>query len=230
MGKLILIRHGQSVWNLENRFTGWIDVSLSKKGIEEAKKAGEILKDIKFDMAFTSNLMRAQETLFEILNLNLKSSKFIKIHDEKSNHLNWYSNILEAVIDENEIKVKSSELLNERYYGDLQGLNKDETKKKYGEEQVHIWRRSFDIAPPNGESLKDTYNRTIPYFNEEIAKELKLGKNIIIAAHGNSLRSIIMEIEKLSGDEIMKIELETGIPIEYDLDENLNILNKKILN
>ncbi len=230
MGKLILIRHGQSVWNLENRFTGWIDVSLSKKGIEEAKKAGEILKDIKFDMAFTSNLMRAQETLFEILNLNLKSSKFIKIHDEKSNHLNWYSNILEAVIDENEIKVKSSELLNERYYGDLQGLNKDETKKKYGEEQVHIWRRSFDIAPPNGESLKDTYNRTIPYFNEEIAKELKLGKNIIIAAHGNSLRSIIMEIEKLSGDEIMKIELETGIPIEYDLDENLNILNKRILN
>jgi 2,3-bisphosphoglycerate-dependent phosphoglycerate mutase len=198
---LVIVRHGQSAWNLENRFTGWVDVDITAKGEEEAKNAGEKLKDYKFDLAYTSNLKRAQRTLQIILETTSQTN-------------------LEVIKDE---------ALNERHYGDLQGANKAETAAKYGDEQVHIWRRSFDIAPPNGESLKDTLARVLPYFEKEIIPKLKAGKNIIIAAHGNSLRALIMYLEKLKPEEILQVEIPTGLPKVYRLDENLKILESKFL-
>ena len=200
---LVLVRHGESQWNLENRFTGWVDVPLSEKGIEEAKKAGERLKkeNIHFDKAYTSDLQRAQNTL---------------------------TLILEKLKQEN-LPVEKDKALNERHYGDLQGLNKAETAKKFGEEQVKIWRRSYDIAPPKGESLKDTAARTLPYFDAKIAEDLKAGKNIIVAAHGNSLRSIVMHLDKLTKEQVLELNLATGVPIIYKLDEKLHILSKKEL-
>ena len=201
MPKLVLIRHGESEWNKENRFTGWIDIPLSAKGEEEARQAGEKLKGMHFDKAFTSVLQRAIKT-FEI---TAQTAGF--------NHL-----ILEK-----------DEALNERMYGDLQGLNKDECRQKFGAEQVHIWRRSYDTPPPNGESLKDTADRVLPYYNKKIEPMLNEGKDILVVAHGNSLRALIMYLEKLSGEEIVKVEIPTGIPILYDLDEKLNIITKKEL-
>ena len=201
MPKLVLIRHGESEWNKENRFTGWIDISLSAKGEEEARQAGEKLKGMHFDKAFTSVLQRAIKT-FEI---TAQTAGF--------NHL-----ILEK-----------DEALNERMYGDLQGLNKDECRQKFGAEQVHIWRRSYDTPPPNGESLKDTADRVLPYYNKKIEPMLNEGKDILVVAHGNSLRALIMYLEKLSGEQIVKVEIPTGIPILYDLDEKLNIITKKEL-
>jgi 2,3-bisphosphoglycerate-dependent phosphoglycerate mutase len=198
---LVIVRHGQSAWNLENRFTGWVDVDITAKGEEEAKNAGEKLKDYKFDLAYTSNLKRAQRTLQIILETTSQTN-------------------LEVIKDE---------ALNERHYGDLQGANKAETAAKYGDEQVHIWRRSFDIAPPNGESLKDTLARVLPYFEKEIIPKLKAGKNIIIAAHGNSLRALIMYLEKLKPGEILQVEIPTGLPKVYRLDENLKIVESKFL-
>jgi len=201
MPKLVLIRHGESEWNKENRFTGWIDIPLSAKGEEEARQAGEKLKGMHFDKAFTSVLQRAIKT-FEI---TAQTAGF--------NHL-----ILEK-----------DEALNERMYGDLQGLNKDECRQKFGAEQVHIWRRSYDTPPPNGESLKDTADRVLPYYNKKIEPMLNEGKDILVVAHGNSLRALIMYLEKLSGEQIVKVEIPTGIPILYDLDEKLNIITKKEL-
>lgn len=198
---LVIVRHGQSAWNLENRFTGWVDVAITAKGEEEAKNAGEKLKNYKFDLAYTSNLKRAQRTLEIILKTTNQSN----------------------------LEVIKNEALNERHYGDLQGANKAETAEKYGDEQVHIWRRSFDIAPPNGESLKDTLARVLPYFEKEIIPKLKAGKNIIIAAHGNSLRALIMYLEKLNPEEILQVEIPTGQPKVYQLDENLNVLASKFL-
>jgi 2,3-bisphosphoglycerate-dependent phosphoglycerate mutase len=201
MPNLVIVRHGQSQWNLENRFTGWVDIDLSPKGEEEAIKAGEMLKGYKFDYAFTSDLIRAQRTLDIILN----------------------------GIGQTDISVEKDIALNERMYGDLQGLNKDETREKFGDEQVHIWRRSYDIAPPNGESLKDTADRVIPYYEEKIAPMLKEGKDIIISAHGNSLRALIMYLEGLSKEEVVKVEIPTGHPKIYILDDDLNIKETKYL-
>ena len=201
MPNLIIVRHGQSQWNLENRFTGWVDIDLSPKGEEEAKKAGDLLKSYKFDKAYTSDLVRAQHTLDIIL----------------------------SEIGQTDIPVEKDLALNERMYGDLQGLNKDETRQKFGEEQVHIWRRSFDIAPPAGESLKDTADRVLPYYKEKIEPELRAGKDIIISAHGNSLRALIMYLEKLSPEEIVKVEIPTGHPKLYVLDNDLNVLETKYL-
>lgn len=201
MSVLVIVRHGQSAWNLENRFTGWVDVDITEKGEAEAKAAGDKLRSYNFDLAFTSGLLRAQHTLQIILN----------------------------EIGQNSIPVVKDEKLNERHYGDLQGANKAETAEKYGEEQVHIWRRSYDIAPPNGESLKDTADRVIPYFQEKIVPELKKGKNIIVAAHGNSLRALIMYIEKLTPEEILQVELPTGAPKMYELDEELTVLKSAYL-
>ncbi|WP_128331828.1 2,3-diphosphoglycerate-dependent phosphoglycerate mutase [Apibacter sp. HY039] len=201
MAILVLFRHGQSVWNLENKFTGWVDVDLTDKGREEAKEAGDKLKGMHFDYAYSSELKRAQETLNIALN--------------------------EAGIKN--VPTIYNKALNERMYGDLQGLNKAETAKKFGEEQVHQWRRSYDIAPPNGESLKDTAERVIPYFEKEIIPKLKEGKNIVIAAHGNSLRALIMYLEKLTPNEIINFEIATGVPREYDLDQNLKIIKVKNL-
>lgn len=197
MSTLVIVRHGQSAWNLENRFTGWIDVDITEKGEQEARLAGEKLKGKKFDLAFTSDLKRAQRTL----------------------------NIILETTGQTNIPVTKNVALNERHYGDLQGANKAETAAKYGEDQVHIWRRSYDVAPPNGESLKDTAARVIPYFEKEIVPLLKQGKNIIIAAHGNSLRALIMYLEKLTPEQILQVEIPTGQPKEYQLDENLKILH-----
>lgn len=200
MPQLVIIRHGQSEWNKENRFTGWIDVPLSPKGEEEARSAGEKLKGMKFDLGFTSVLQRAIKT-YEIA----------------------------AEVAGINIPIEQDKALNERMYGDLQGLNKDECRAKFGAEQVHIWRRSYDIQPPNGEALKNTAERVLPYYHEKIEPQLKAGKNILIVAHGNSLRALMMYLEKLSGEEIVKVEIPTGVPILYDLDENLNIISKKEL-
>lgn len=220
MIKLVLVRHGQSMWNLENRFTGWTDVELSENGIKEAKEAGRVLKQkgFLFDIAFTSVLKRAKDTLTYIL----------------------------KEMGEENIQVKKSWKLNERHYGALQGLNKDETKKKYGEEQVLLWRRSVDVRPPEldesdprypgndpkykelkpeelpkTENLIDTIKRVIDYWNKDIEKELRKGKNVIIVAHGNSLRGLIKYLDNMTDDEIMKLEIQTGNPICYELDDNL---------
>lgn len=194
--KLVIVRHGQSEWNALNKFTGWVNVDLAPKGIAEAKEAGEKLKGYKFDKGFTSALLRAQRTLKLAL----------------------------EVTGQTDLEVVENEALNERMYGDLQGMNKDEAREQFGEEQVHIWRRSFDTPPPGGESLKGTADRVLPYFNEVIEPELKAGKTIIIAAHGNSLRALIMYLEKLSPEEILKTEVPTGKPKLYEFDENLNVL------
>ena len=201
MSQLVLVRHGESQWNKENRFTGWIDIALSPKGEEEAKSAGEKLKALKFDKAFTSMLQRAIKT-FEIA---AQTAGFKHLIAEKD------------------------EALNERMYGDLQGLNKDECREKFGNEQVHIWRRSFDVPPPGGESLKNTAERVLPYYHKRIEPMLQEGKNILVVAHGNSLRALIMYLEKLSGEQIVKVEIPTGVPILYELDDKLNVINKKEL-
>ncbi len=203
MPYLVLVRHGESQWNLENRFTGWVDVPLSPKGVGEAASAGERLKkeNIHFDVAYTSLLQRAQNTLKLIL--------------EK--------------LGQSEIPVHKDQALNERHYGDLQGLDKAETAKKFGDDQVKIWRRSYDIAPPNGESLKDTAARTLPYFEKHIVSELKNGRNVIVAAHGNSLRSIVMDIEKLTKEQVLELNLATAVPLIYQMDANLKIVSKKQL-
>ncbi|OGW77182.1 MAG: 2,3-bisphosphoglycerate-dependent phosphoglycerate mutase [Omnitrophica bacterium RIFCSPHIGHO2_02_FULL_49_9] len=201
MATLVLIRHGESQWNLENKFTGWVDIPLTEKGREEARRGGEKIKGIQFQKAYTSVLERAIETLEIIL----------------------------KVIRQKHIPVEKDQALNERRYGDLQGLNKEETAKKFGAEQVHIWRRSYDVAPPNGESLKDTAARTLPYFERHILKDLKAGKNVLVSAHGNSLRSIVMKLDKMTREEVLNLNLGTGVPIVYEFDSNLNILSKKEL-
>lgn len=198
---LVLIRHGQSAWNLENKFTGWVDVELTAKGIEEAKNAGKKLRDYQFDIAFTSGLKRAQETLKIVL----------------------------AESHQAEIATFQDIALNERMYGDLQGLDKTETEQKFGVEQVKIWRRSYDIQPPNGESLKDTAERVIPYFTKNIEPLLNEGKSIIVAAHGNSLRALIMHIERLTKEEILEFEIPTAVPRLYTFDESMQIIEKKFL-
>ena len=222
--KLVLIRHGESQWNLENRFTGWKDVDLSPKGTEEAKAAGRALKEmgLVFDVAYTSYLKRAIKTLNYVL----------------------------EEMDELYIPVNKSWRLNERHYGALQGLNKAETAKKYGDEQVHIWRRSFDINPPAidenseyypksdrryadvpdaeipmGESLKDTIARVLPYWHSDISKSLEAGKNVIVAAHGNSLRALIKYLLNISDDEILNLNLTTGKPLVFEIDKDLKVLS-----
>ena len=198
---LVLVRHGQSEWNLKNLFTGWRDVGLTDEGIAEAVSAGEKIRDegIRFDIAFTSALVRAQKTLDLILDVLGQSG-------------------LETIKDQ---------ALNERDYGDLTGLNKDDARAKWGEEQVHIWRRSFDVQPPGGESLKNTAERVLPYYEARIRPLVLAGQRVLVAAHGNSLRALIMDLEGLSGEEIVKRELATGDPILYRLNEDGSIAEKK---
>lgn len=194
MTKLFLVRHGQSKWNLENRFTGWQDVDITALGQLEAERVGQILKEEKIDVAFTSKLIRAQHTLKIILEECGKT----------------------------DMPIIMDEALNERSYGDLEGLNKAETTQKYGVEQVHTWRRSFDIAPPDGESLKDTYIRVTAYFEKLIQPQLQQHKNVLIVAHGNSLRALIMYLEQLSTEGIVQREISTGEPLIYGFDHNMN--------
>ena len=190
---LFLVRHGQSEWNEKNLFTGWKDPKLTQKGVDEARKAGDELRQAgySFDKMFTSDLFRAQETGRIILE-QMGTPSIITIKDQ---------------------------CLNERNYGDLAGLNKDEARKKWGNDQVHEWRRSFDIQPPGGESLKDTAERVLPYFKENVIPELEKGSNILIAAHGNSLRALVMDLEKIHSEEIVKLEIATGIPLIYKFDK-----------
>lgn len=202
-GTLILVRHGQSQWNLENRFTGWVDVELSPTGIEEAQHAGQILKSygLRFDHGFTSALRRAQETLRIIL----------------------------EVTGQTDLPIERDQALNERHYGDLQGLNKAETAKKFGDEQVHIWRRSYDVPPPNGESLKMTSERTLPYYRAKIEPRVLAGQSIIVAAHGNSLRSLVKELDQLSNTEILELNIPTGVPMRYVLSSTGQVLERGYL-
>lgn len=225
MSCLILVRHGQSVWNLENRFTGWVDVPLSTKGIDESISAGKKLKDVEFDTAYVSHMLRAVETLhYILLESNSKKTPII-YHEEKRIH-DWEHHTGDR---NKELPIYQSVDLAERYYGNLQGLNKAETMEKYGKDQVHLWRRSYDISPPGGESLKDTTMRTIPYFKEHILKDLQDGKTVLVVAHGNSLRSIIMYVENISEKDIPNLEIPTGVPILYTFDKNMKILEKKLL-
>jgi len=201
MALLVLVRHGESQWNLENRFTGWIDIPLTEKGREEARRAAEKIRDIHFDRAYTSVLQRATESL----------------------------DIMLQVIGQQGIPVAYDRALNERHYGDLQGLNKAETAEKFGKKQVHLWRRSYDVAPPGGESLKDTAARTLPYFEAHILPDLHAGKNVLVSAHGNSLRSIVMQVDQLTREQVMELNLATGVPIVYKFSPDLQIISKKIL-
>ena len=200
---LVLVRHGESEWNKLNLFTGWKDPELTAKGREEARKGGRLLKaeGFKFDIAYTSVLIRAQHTLDLIL-AELGQTGLETIRDQK---------------------------LNERDYGDLSGLNKDDARKKWGEEQVLIWRRSFDVPPPGGESLKDTAARVLPYYEAQIWPAVKAGRNVLVAAHGNSLRALIMKLENLTGEQILKRELATGVPIVYRLNADGSVASRKDL-
>lgn len=206
MAKLVLLRHGLSLWNKKNVFTGWIDIDLSAEGRKEAHKAGRKIRQsgIFFDKAYTSVLCRAYHTLDIVL----------------------------KEIGQMDIPVRKNKALNERMYGDLQGKNKDDMREKFGAEQVHLWRRSFTVRPPHGESLSDTCKRTLPYYKKYIEKDLREGKNVLVAAHGNSLRSIVKHIEKLTGEQIVKVEIPTGVPYIYDMEKKgraLRISKKQIL-
>lgn len=217
MGKLILIRHGQSVWNKKNVFTGWVDVPLSPEGISEAIKAGEKIADIEFDAVYTSVQIRAIETAMIALAGNKSEKTPVVIHEEGK--MGEWSTIYSDAMNKSTIPVYRDWHLNERYYGELQGKNKAETAAVYGDEQVHIWRRSYDIAPPAGECLKDTAARTIPFFKDNILSKLQEGKNVLVSAHGNSLRSVVMFIESLTEEEVLKLEIPTGVPLFYEFKE-----------
>ena len=217
MKKLILLRHGQSQWNLLNRFTGWVDVSLTDKGIKEAQSAGKKIKDIPIDVIFTSELVRAQMTATLAMDKHESNSPLLFIHSKGKGKEWGIESCLKEAVDRC-IPTHVNWRLNERFYGKLQGMNKDEARKKFGKDQVHIWRRSFDVPPPGGESLKMTLKRTLPYFKNEILPHLKK-KNVLIAAHGNSLRAISMFIEGLSEEQVLGLEIPTGKPIIYDYDK-----------
>lgn len=200
---LVLVRHGQSEWNLKNLFTGWKDPDLTEQGVAEATAAGRKLKDLglSFDVAYTSALTRAQHTLRLIL----------------------------EQIGQTDLPTTRDQALNERDYGELTGLNKDDARKRWGEDQVHVWRRSFDVPPPGGESLKDTAARVLPYFEAEILPRVLAGERILVAAHGNSLRALIMKLEGLTGEEIVARELDTGVPIVYRLNADGSVASKDVL-
>lgn len=217
MSQLVMVRHGQSLWNAFNVFTGWVDVPLSEKGIQEAISAGKELTDVAFNRIYVSTLMRAQETAMIIMAHNHGGKSPVIIHTG-GQQAEW-SQIYSAEMQEQIIPVYRDWHLNERYYGELQGLNKQKTREQYGDEQVKIWRRSFATPPPNGEALKNTAERTLPFFNEEILPRLKAGENILISAHGNSLRSIVMSLDQLSEDEVLQLEIPTGKPLYYEYRE-----------
>ncbi|HEY8274775.1 MAG TPA: 2,3-bisphosphoglycerate-dependent phosphoglycerate mutase [Pseudolabrys sp.] len=197
---LVLVRHGQSDWNLKNLFTGWRDVDLTEKGVAEAREAGRKLKaqGIKFDVAFTSALKRAQRTL----------------------------DLMLTELGQTTIPIFKDQALNERDYGDLVGLNKDDARKKWGEEQVHIWRRSYDVAPPGGESLKDTLARALPYYVTDILPRVLRGERVLVSAHGNSLRALVMVLDKHTPDSITKLNLDTGVPMIYRLNADSTVASK----
>ncbi len=208
MGKLILLRHGESVWNKKNVFTGWVNVGLSEKGILESMSAGDTLADIQFDAIYVSKLIRAQMTAEIVIAKNKRTKTALFASDSDWNR---------SYGEEEFIQIIEAEELNERCYGELQGKNKDEVKKEFGEKQFKLWRRSYDTPPPGGESLKMTIERALPYCQKEIFPRVKNGETVLVCAHGNSLRGIIMHLSKLSSEEIVHLEIATGVPLEYDL-------------
>lgn len=201
MARLVLLRHGESQWNLENRFTGWVDVPLSPKGEEEARAAGAKLATMRFDCAFASVLKRAIDTLMIVL----------------------------EAIGQKDIPIEKDQALNERLYGDLQGLNKGETAAKYGEQQVKLWRRSYDVRPPGGESLKDTAERVLPYYESRIKPKILQNKTVLVAAHGNSLRALVMELDHLGKEEVLELNIPTGAPLLYEFDEQGQVTARRYL-
>ena len=201
MKQLVLIRHGESQWNLENRFTGWVDVPLSPKGEQEAREAGEKLRAYRFDYAFTSVLTRAIRTLEIVID----------------------------VIGQPGLPVERDQALNERMYGELQGLNKTETAEKYGEAQVKLWRRSYDVRPPGGESLQDTAERVLPYYRDRIWPRLARGETLLVAAHGNSLRALVMHLDRLSREDVLELNIPTGAPLLYELDDQGHAVTHRYL-
>ena len=219
MSTLIMMRHGQSKWNKDNLFTGWVDIPLSQEGIAEALAAGKLLKDIPIDVIITSTLVRAQMTAFIAMSEHSTAKTPVVLHMGEGKLEEW-STIHSSDTLQNTIPVIRSWELNERMYGDLQGLNKAETVKEFGAEQVQIWRRSYDVAPPNGESLAMTAERSIPYFKQIVVALLKEGLNVFICAHGNSLRSIIMHLDQLTHEEVLHLELPTGVPVLYDYEDD----------
>jgi len=200
---LVLVRHGESEWNRRNMFTGWQDVDLSEEGVTEAHRAGCMLKaaGARLDLAFTSTLKRAQNTLKIIL----------------------------SELDQEDLPIVYDAALNERHYGDLVGLNKDEARKRWGEEQVHLWQRSYDVAPPGGESLKDTAARVLPFFAKRIAPELQAGKSVILVGHGNSLRALVMQLDRLSPEQVIELNIGTGVPLVYRLRADGSVAEKRDL-
>ncbi|MFP4189942.1 MAG: 2,3-bisphosphoglycerate-dependent phosphoglycerate mutase [Candidatus Woesearchaeota archaeon] len=210
MSYLVLVRHGQSMWNLANKFTGWVDVPLSERGILEAMQAAKDLQSLKFDVAFTSNLIRAHQTLFSIMASQKRIS--VMVHDD-SKHKRYY--LHPDVIEKDEVPVYQYQKLNERFYGDLQGMDKDQARRRFGKEQVFKWRRSYSVRPPHGESLKDVCRRSVPCFEKMIMPVVKEKKNVLVSAHGNSLRAIIKHLDGISDDDIPHLELPTGKPIVY---------------
>jgi 2,3-bisphosphoglycerate-dependent phosphoglycerate mutase len=219
MSTLVLLRHGESMWNKKNVFTGWVDVPLSITGIDEALKAGAKIADINFDIIYTSTLVRAMQTTMLCMTKNNSSKTPIVIHTEGGKQEAW-SKIYSKEMQKEIIPVYADWHLNERYYGELQGHNKAQTAELYGEKQVHLWRRSYDIPPPNGECLKDTAARTIPFFKEKIIPLLEDNNNILVVAHGNSLRSIVMHLDNLSEQQVLDLEIATGDPILYAYEKN----------
>ncbi len=199
---LVLLRHGESEWNRQNRFTGWVDVDLSPRGVEEARQAGMLLRELPIELIFTSTLRRAWRT----------------------------AEIVREVLGRPDIPIERSSALNERHYGELQGLNKDEVRRRYGEEQFRLWRRSYEVAPPGGESLADTQRRVVPYYRQRIVPELQQGKNVLIVAHGNSLRALLMELEHIPPEQIPQVEIPTGVPHVYELEPTtLQVVRRRIM-
>jgi 2,3-bisphosphoglycerate-dependent phosphoglycerate mutase len=215
---LILVRHGESRWNLANKFTGWVDVPLSPRGVDEAMRTAKELRDFEMDVAFTSKLKRAQETLNIILAEQRYTGVYLHARDWKNT---WFLRYNNKEFEEDEIPVHSSAKLNERYYGKLQGINKEDAKRHWGKDQVHLWRRSYSIAPPGGESLKQVVKRAVPYFKSTIMKHVKAHQNVLVAAHGNSLRAIIKYIEGITDEDIPHLELATGKPIIYEYENGV---------
>ncbi len=201
MARLVLLRHGESQWNLENRFTGWVDVPLSPKGEQEARAAGEKLNGFRFDRAYTSVLKRAIDTLRIVLEITGQTN----------------------------VPTEQDQALNERMYGDLQGLNKAETAQTYGEQQVKIWRRSYDVRPPGGESLKDTAERALPYYEKQIRPQILAGRTIIVTAHGNSLRALVMHLDQLTKEQVLELNIPTGAPLLYEFDATGAVLAHRYL-
>lgn len=215
MGKLILLRHGQSLWNKLNLFTGWVDIPLSKKGVEEALEAGRQISHVPIDLIITTTLVRAQMTAFLAMSVHETTKIPVVMHTGEGKLEEW-GKIYSEETAQHTIPVIRCWELNERMYGELQGLNKAETAERFGQDQVKLWRRSYNVPPPNGESLEMTAARSIPYFKKHVVPHLKEGKNVLIVAHGNSLRSIIMQLDGLSKEEVVKLELPTGVPVFYN--------------